>query len=167
MLRPPGSDGEGAAPSSGGSPSNGGSPSSGGSPSNGGSGGDGTGGEVPLAFGSCGCALEILDGTNTDCGDCVQLAKDEANDPCFEAFDDCLVDPGCLSADQRLIQQCGSDRTIECAEGALAGTPNASAERLIAYYGCLCRSCGACASSEGGAGGGGGAPFDASCTIEP
>lgn len=166
VLGPPGTNGAGAA---GGGPATGGASSQGGAGQGGqgGLGGGGTGGEVPVSFDDCGCALQILDTTNTECGDCVQLAKDEANDPCFQLYDDCLVNVDCLAAEQRLIQQCSLDRTTECAEAALAGTPNGAAADLIAYYGCLCQSCGGCDPSAAGGGGAGGGVAQTSCVIAP
>lgn len=139
-------------------------------------GGLNVGGSGPVLFAECGCALETLDSNNANCQDCIQLATDRSGDACFLRYDDCLADPDCLDADQRL-QTCGTTPTIDCATTALEGTPHDSGVRLVEYYDCVCTLCAdACSpEGEGGAGGGaggaggtgGGSDQTGPCTITP
>lgn len=131
----------------------------------GGQGGANEGGSVPqggsgtIVFQDCGCDVRTFDPLNAECFDCVEEAQNVVTDPCFVIHDDCLVDPECLAAEQRINLNCPSSPTNECVQEQLFGTPRASLERYFAYVNCLCAACPACEipSGEGGAGGAGGA----------
>lgn len=163
--RPPPSNNPG---SGSGSDGGGGDTSQGGSGAQGATGGGGSneGGSVPVLFADCACALETLNTQNADCDQCVQQSQAMG---CFPRYDDCLADRNCLPLLQELPDTCSDDRTIECAEGALAGTPTDSAQTFVAYYECLCGACSDVCTTDGagGAGGGGGGLPQEFCEIAP
>jgi len=135
------------------------------------------GGNSPVDFANCGCAVESVSDTNGICADCV-----DTNDSCFLKLDDCLENDACLQAYGKL-SACGPTPTLACAESKLSGMGNVAAELFILYYDCVCSACttecafpsgqggsggtGGNGSGGGNGGGGGGGLGDGTCTIAP
>ncbi len=132
------------------------------------------GGNTPVDFPNCGCAVESVSDSNGVCGDCVDI-----QDTCFMKLDDCLNNSACLQAYGKL-SACGSTPTLACAESKLEGMGNVAADLLLLYFDCVCSACtsecafgsgagggGGGGGGNGGGGGAGGGPVDATCTIAP